>query len=263
MAIRIMSDLHLEFGGLQLPITEGQEDDILVLAGDIGLAKRPGTYYPFIEATAPHFRKIIYIMGNHEHYHGSVDRSYDKIKKDLEEFSNVHVLDNEVLRVDDVSFVCSTMWASFDKGNPMTFMAAGDVMNDHRIIRTGPPGIEYKERFRPEHAYKLFREAVQFIFPAIMKEKEAGQKVCVVTHHAPSPRSIPKIFRGDPLNGAYASVLDDKILDTSPNVWIHGHTHTSFLYEIGNTTVVCNPRGYYGREENPDFDLGLRLSLDQ
>lgn len=262
MQIRLVSDLHLEFGGLQFPINYGDENSTLVLAGDIGLAKSPGTYRPFIEAVAPHFADVIYIMGNHEHYHGSIDRSLDKIRNELLEFENVHVVNNEVVRIGGTSFVCSTMWASYDRGNPMSFAAAQFKMNDHQIIRTGPEGNRYLRKFRPEDAYELHLESTNFIFSAIENEKAAGQKVCVVTHHAPSRQSISKEYASDDVKGAYASDLDELILETQPDLMVHGHMHRSFDYMIGDTRVVCNPRGYYNYDENPTFNPELRITLE-
>jgi len=81
----------------------------------------------------------------------------------------------------------------------------------------------------------------------------------VVTHHAPSIQSIVDRYRADPVSAAFASNMDDFILEHQPRLWIHGHTHESFDYEIGKNRVVCNPRGYASTEENkgfrPDYTL--------
>ena len=51
----------------------------------------------------------------------------------------------------------------------------------------------------------------------------------------------------------------DQKLEHQPRLWIHGHTHESFDYQIGKTRVVCNPRGYASIEENhcfrPDYTV--------
>ena len=75
----------------------------------------------------------------------------------------------------------------------------------------------------------------------------------MVTHHAPSIRSIADRYKSDPVSAAFASNMDDFILEHQPRLWIHGHTHESFDYEIGKTRVVCNPRGYASIEENKRF----------
>ena len=41
------------------------------------------------------------------------------------------------------------------------------------------------------------------------------------------------------------------------DVWMHGHTHSSVDMEIGQTRVVCNPRGYsrqFNLSENNRWD---------
>ena len=75
----------------------------------------------------------------------------------------------------------------------------------------------------------------------------------------PSIRSIADRYKSDPVSPAFASNMDDFILEHQPRLWIHGHIHESFDYEIGKTRVVCNPRGYASTEENkgfrPDYTL--------
>jgi hypothetical protein len=52
------------------------------------------------------------------------------------------------------------------------------------------------------------------------------------------------------MNGGYHSDLSEFILDRPAiKLWTHGHTHEEFDYMIGDTRVVCNPRGYIGYEE--------------
>lgn len=72
----------------------------------------------------------------------------------------------------------------------------------------------------------------------------------VITHHAPSIKSIPEKFRNDILSSAYASNLEDFIIEYKPNYWIHGHIHEPIEYKIGNTTVLCNPCGYINESFN-------------
>jgi len=265
--IRLISDVHCEFGPLDLPIMEGEDQQILVIAGDMGLAGKSWTYMPFLEEWSERFQDVIYIMGNHEFYGTSILRGRDKIGADIAFIGglpNVHVVNNEVVRINEISFVCSTMWASYNKQHPECMYDAGLWMNDHKKIRTGTKSDPHKRKFLPQDAYHEFLEAINFIFPAIKEEKENGQRVVVVTHHGPSWQSVPDRFRTGQyasLNGAYVSDLDEDIIDADPDLWVHGHTHDSFAYEIGQTAVICNPRGYYGHELNPDFNPKLVIEL--
>lgn len=267
LSVRLLSDLHLEFGNLEVPVVENENDQVLVLAGDIGLADKPHTYIPFLEEMGDRFQDVIYIMGNHEFYGSSFFRARDKIKEQVfanGSIQNVHTVNNEIVRIGDTSFVCSTMWASYDNGSPLTMYEANLWMNDHRKVRTGTPNDPYKRKFTAEDAYQEFLRSKDYIFSAIGDRKQNGHKVVVVTHHAPSWESVHVRYMegaNSKLNGAYASNLDYNILDTQPNVWVHGHTHVSFDYMIGDTRVVCNPRGYFGVEENPSFDPTLIISI--
>jgi Icc-related predicted phosphoesterase len=84
-------------------------------------------------------------------------------------------------------------------------------------------------------------------------------RTIVVTHHAPSIKSNVDQYRSDRLSAAFASNMEDFILEHQPRLWIHGHTHESFDYQIGKTRVVCNPRGYAPIEINKEFKLDYTL----
>jgi murein L,D-transpeptidase YafK len=83
----------------------------------------------------------------------------------------------------------------------------------------------------------------------------------VVTHYLPSRRSIDPAFAGSPFNPAFASRLDELVAQSGATLWVHGHTHRSADYFLGTTRVVCNPRGYHGRDVNPDFKEDLIVEV--
>ena len=57
----------------------------------------------------------------------------------------------------------------------------------------------------------------------------------------------------DLLTSAFASNLEDLMESDRAALWVHGHMHESFDYEVYGTRVVCNPRGYSPQALNPDF----------
>lgn len=123
-------------------------------------------------------------------------------------------------------------------------------MNDYRKIKFSK--LPY-QKFKPIHAYRKHHESRAFLKSAL--EEATNCKTVVLTHHAPSPRSIPPEFRGDPLSACYASDLEDLIVEGQPALWVHGHVHKRVDYRIGETRVLANPRGYPG--ERTAFDPGL------
>ena len=100
-----------------------------------------------------------------------------------------------------------------------------------------------------------------FIWHTLSNHRKEGQSAVVITHHLPSQRSVDECYKGNILNGAYANDLDYRIEHYMPDVWIHGHTHTSLDYKLGETRVLCNPRGYYPGALNPDFDPELVIEV--
>jgi Icc-related predicted phosphoesterase len=93
---------------------------------------------------------------------------------------------------------------------------------------------------------------------ATLRDGYEGPTV-VVSHHAPSPASIDRQYMGSPMNPAFASDLSDMIWECQPAMWIHGHMHHNSAYSLGETQVICNPRGY--GDENPGFDPGMVISV--
>jgi len=118
------------------------------------------------------------------------------------------------------------------------------MMNDFRVI-----WYEAKaRRFSPQDAFEEHFKFKQYISTVV--EGKADQKFVVCGHHAPSHLSIhPRYGNDQIMNGGYYSDLSEFILDRPQiKIWTHGHTHHAFDYTIGETRVVCNPRGYIGHE---------------
>jgi hypothetical protein len=262
MKIRVCSDVHREMGPWELHKIENEKDMVLVLAGDIGLLKRPLTYQDFVLDLAERHRHVVWVFGNHEWYHGSWPWSGSKADDALMSANNISRGHEFQVVIDDVAFVCSTLWADFDGADPLSMRDCGQAMNDYRLIRTGPTAVDkYRRKLRTDDTLRFCRSTTKnFLTPAIKEHKLAGKKVVVVTHHAPSLQSIHETYRLDKHNGAYASDLDHLIVELRPEVWCHGHVHNSFDYTIGGTRVVCNPVGYPG-ERNPNFDKTLIVEV--
>ena len=69
------------------------------------------------------------------------------------------------------------------------------------------------------------------------------------------PRTLEKIrAQATPLTAAYATNLEELIIEYKPAYWIHRYTHKSSHYKIGCTNVICNPRGYDPDAFNLNFN---------
>lgn len=265
MKIAVCSDLHLEFGDLRLENTENA--DVLILGGDILVAREltflnneesvrqytAKDYFRFVADCCGQFKKVLFIAGNHEHYHGDFGETFDILRKYLP-FNNLSILENESIRIDDVIFFGGTLWTDMNKCDPITINKVQNYMNDYRHITNKRVGE--KCRFLPMDSvddHNMFLMKLQTCLV-----NNPTNKFVVVGHHAPSPASIhPNYSHDHYINGAYRSDLSEFILDNNNiKLWTHGHTHNEFDYMIGGTRIVCNPRGYYKYEDRADkFEL--------
>ena len=82
-----------------------------------------------------------------------------------------------------------------------------------------------------------------FIEAELVKTQASGLTPVVITHHAPSARCIRPWFEGSRLNPGFASDLDWVIARYQPALWVHGHMHDCVDESLGETRVMCNPRG--------------------
>lgn len=246
MKIALASDLHLEFGPISLENDE--KADVLILSGDICVASNFGKKETdFFKECSERFPKVVYIMGNHEHYNGDFELTEKILREELEEFKNIHFLEKQTVEIGDFVFVGGTLWTDMNKGDPNTLFHIKRAMNDFRIIRNGPGYV-----LSPEFVYEEHKKSLDYLRIVV---KDDTKKYVIVGHHAPSKQSVKPRYRGDQLtNGAYSSDLSEFILDHPQiKLWTHGHTHDIFKYKIGETQVLCNPRGYIGYEKCADY----------
>lgn len=261
MKIRYMSDLHLEFetyskGEIVFPNTyfsvPEQEDDaetILILAGDIGLIEKKHTYVHFFDKVSKQFKAVIYVPGNHEYFHGVLDTGVRKLRENLQDM-NVHVLDNDSVRIDGQLFVGATMWTDFKNENPSIMIQAVGFMADYDVIRAiNENGSHLK--LRPDRILAEHKKSIAYLHETLANSNGA----VVVTHHLPSFQSVNVDKWGyDFSNFYYFSDLDEMAYEYKPKLWFHGHTHDNCDYMIDETRVLCNPRGYIGHQLNYSFD---------
>lgn len=255
MLIRYLSDVHLEYrkpsdGYLDLAHLNTDKDSILILAGDIGSG---ASVLDWFKELSPRFRHILYVSGNHDYW------DYEKIELDerldflCNQLPNVDFLNNQSLIIDEVEFIGSTLWADFDGQNQQTINQALKIIPDFKRIKIG------KDFITPQMMIAEHSKSKDFIFSALQSSQQS--KRVVITHYLPSFQSIDPKFADSPLNGYFATALDDRILETAPQIWIHGHTHASCDYLIGSTRILCNPYGYLHLELNQKYDQTAVVEL--
>jgi Icc-related predicted phosphoesterase len=288
MKLYVTSDIHLEFGDLN--IVNEDNVDVLILGGDICVANdmtqhdpyrtlgpdyKSNRYHEFFQRCSAQFPHVIFIAGNHEHYHGDFADTIPHLKTVLAYLPNLHVLDKEILNIDDFTFIGGTLWSDMNQEDADTMRYIRGAMNDFKCVKNSNYMCEYKqlEYARDEHGNpdyskdpvgynKLKRPSTFSPADAVEDHKKMlgyikaivsgkyNEKFVIVGHHSPSRLSTHPRYQHDILmNGGFSSSLDEFILDHPQiKLWTHGHTHEDFDYMIGSTRIVCNPRGYINYE---------------
>lgn len=230
--------MHQEFG---ISLVDFTNIDLLIIAGDLNLGIKG---IEWLKANVKHI-PVVYVLGNHEYYKGSYPKTLHKIQASAEN-TNIYVLENKSVIINGITFHGATLWTDFELyGNPTVYGSlCQSQMNDYRLIRLDPS----YSKLRSIDTYKMHYHSVKWLENSLTDS--VTDKNIVITHHAPSIKSIPEEFKENPTSSAYASNLESFILQHKPDYWIHGHIHQPVTYTIGNTEIICNPYGYINEKYN-------------
>ncbi len=247
MRIHVLSDLHLEFGPFAPPRVEAE---VVVLAGDIDRGRRGVRWARESFADVP----VVYVAGNHEYYGKALPKLTDELRAEGD--GRLHVLEQDQVEIGGVPVFGCTLWTDLELlDDPARAREdAVERMNDYRLIRHSPTF----RRLRPADTVAMHRRSVAWLKDAVEQGRTEG--AVIMTHHAPSARSLPEAFAASPLSPCYASALDALVEASRARLWIHGHTHHPVDYVVGQTRVVSNPRGYVD-EPVSGFEPALVLDL--
>ncbi len=248
MKVRVLSDVHLEHEDFVPPKADA---DVVVLAGDIHVKTRALAWIREHFGSVP----VVYVPGNHEYYGAAIPRITDKLR-DATSGTDVHVLDNAAVVIDGTTFLGATLWTDFELfGDPnLAMIHASEQLTDYRRVRVSPKF----GKMRPRYTRSANAHAVAWLRGAL---STLDGSAIVVSHHAPSVRSLPSEFAHDSLSPAYASRLDELVAHSNVALWIHGHVHHPSDYSIGGTRVICNPRGYGPNDLVRGFDPSMVVEL--
>jgi predicted phosphodiesterase len=216
MKIGIMSDLHMykTVKTEETPWDFDPEADVFyICAGDICEDADARARF-----NQKHYDHMLSIHGNHDYFHTTFsDAKYHTILRE----------------VNGVRIAAATLWTDLSDNLAWYYYKKGLI--DCRYISD----ITYESMIETHEMHK------HFLF--------GMDADIIVSHHAPTRRSVHEKYLNDPYNVCFANDLEKQILDMKkpPKLWIHGHTHDDFDYMIGDTRVICHPRGY--KNERDDY----------
>jgi predicted phosphodiesterase len=249
------SDLHLEHRHLSQvpkifpanrPFMDNDNQYVCILAGDIGCPFQQ-SYWQLLSQVSHAFDYVVVVLGNHEYYGQKIGRTQEHISTTIKalNLANVHVMDKGGLQIGDTIILGTTLWSNIPQNVQEEVRAR---MNDYRLISDFT--VELQNKMHNDDVCWL-REKLAFI-----KSLNRGEKIVVVTHHAPlfKGTSHPKF---DSSVSTYAFGTDLQDLIDMCDVWVYGHTH--YNAKTTHLKLRTNQLGYgqqiEGFDENAQFCL--------
>ncbi len=275
LRLQLASDLHLE----RYPdfvLEAAPEADVLVLAGDIGsyqagsrlLKAEPpdsdfglGQFSP-LRPGSP-WKRVLFVPGNHEFDGIELAQAYPRLRATCERLG-LEWLDGEVIVIQGVRFVGTTLWSDFaalaarERGvtAQMTALdkalrAANFYLRKNSTLRDGQPLMSEDLRELALQSQAWLQGALQQPFD--------GPTV-VVTHFAPTLHSADPRYGLTPGTAGFCNGLN--ALLPYADLWLHGHLHCPNDHTVRGQRddgsawacrIVANPRGYFGKGEQAGF----------
>lgn len=249
--IQVLSDLHLEFLSPRFQEEffrrlNPQGVDVLVLAGDITtLATIDGVLEKFCSL----YPEVVYVLGNHELYNSSPDCTCEAVAQNAARLKNLTWLNNSSKRVSGINFFGGPLWVRAPR--PEVEQILKYQITDFNLVQKLTPWI-YDEN-------KRFIEELNRCHPEVD---------VVVSHFLPSDKLIAPRFRSSSvLNSYFSCDLTSDLERWKIPLWVFGHTHDCIQKKIGDTTFLCNPKGYpfekipRGVSTEPGFGLQFDMNL--
>ncbi|MDZ4296857.1 MAG: metallophosphoesterase [Moraxellaceae bacterium] len=254
LKLMILSDLHLD--SCNFTMREDIDFDVVVVAGDLCDSGPHGVAW-LAQSSFNRGKPVIYVPGNHEFYSYPMPHTLSGMRQQATN-TPIHLLDRGTVIIDGVRFVGCTLWTDWQlaisgKLDPAKAMAtAMTQMLDYRYIC---PTYNDFVTLKPKDTLTFHERDREWLLAELSKPFDG--KTVVITHHAPHQNSLAKQYADSWISPAFVSNLPEAAFSHA-DLWIHGHTHTSFDYEVNGCRMVCNPRGYMnertGRTEVETFD---------
>ena len=255
LRLQVMSDLHFDSAPCTMPHAVPGVDAVVVAGDTCSGAEKA---FAYLRAAFPAPLPLIVVLGNRE-FHGRAVVNESRRARSIARDYQITLLDDGTAVVGGVRFVGGTLWTDYrlyGEDRQVAAVAADAGRGDFaRIAMMDRPRraftpLDAVARHEASSAYIARRLADPFDGPTV-----------VVTHHAPSARSLDPSMFGGLRDASYASRLDRVIIGGAPALWLHGHVHSPSDYGLCRTRVVCNPKG--PGSGNPTFDPSLVLEINR
>lgn len=265
----VMSDLRIERCPMELRNVPADFDALLVAGGVSSDLERSLNWLTKALDGRHGNRPVVLVPGNTEFWSGRPKGEVLRKGRSLATSLGITLLSDDTIRIDrggapGILIVGATLWTDWAlAGLARAALARGYARHRHPDVKriTLASGAPYhphdaaaanaRSRAYIEDvlSYCVVQEGGFGVSPvSLFKEARPGDRAVVITHHAPTRRSIPARWAPDVRDEWIASSMasDMEPLMTmwgAPALWVHGHVGDPVDIRVGKTRVVANPRG--------------------
>jgi len=278
LRLQLASDLHLE----RYPDFVLEADphaDVLVLAGDIG-SYQAGSRLPDADFGLGQFsplrpgspwKRVLFVPGNHEFDGIEFADAHPRLRATCERLG-ITWLDGEVLVIDGVRFVGSTLWSDFaalatrEHGVTAQMAALDKALRAANFYLRKNSTLRGGQHLLSEDLRELALQSQAWLRKALHQPFD-GPTV-VVTHFAPTLHSADPRYGLTPGTAGFCNGLNDLL--PLADLWLHGHLHCPNDHTVRGQhddgsawtcRIVANPRGYFVKGEQAGFVARCVLSV--
>ncbi len=255
------TDIHLNFLPLDqtghfIKSLSRSSPDVLLLAGDIGEADSVVEYLRMIEDG---FRRPIYfVLGNHDFYRGSIDRTRKEVRALAERSRWLHWLgDSDIVALSEHS--CLIGCDSWADGRLGDYERSNVMLNDYRLIREF---MGCDKRARLDKLHELGDEAAAHLRGLLPRTLERSRRILVLVHVPPFKEAC--WHEGRPSDDDFlphfaCKAVGDLLLETMEAHPDHrmtvlcGHTHGGGVADILPNLHVRTGGAAYGAPRLQDM----------
>ena len=256
MRFEIMSDLHIDYWDLKLPLKHQSGErknfpldvenrkDILVIAGDI--SDDLDISVKFLEKISKCYKYILYVDGNHEHVNRYPSLyTTTEINKKITNPQIKYLRKNHFI-IDKTVFIGACGWWNYCDMDKKVVEKSKNYFKEWVKGITDELALEFihNTNKRSIEEFKSLKNEVDFY-----NKRKDIENIVIVTHTVPLEDMIRDEEEGTEHNTKYLELLKD---NKKIKLWIFGHNHAQFDRKINGVRFVSNPRGRpedYDREE--------------
>ncbi|MEG0869771.1 MAG: metallophosphoesterase, partial [Hafnia sp.] len=194
MRVGCQSDHHLDYGhaclgDAYLEALKVPEVDVLIVAGDLAAD------HALVRKALVRFREyvenVIYVPGNHEHDDKDIQESRVALVS-AADIPGVHLLDDGFVDINGVRFIGSTLWT--DCGDAHKQALIGEFIFKYWPIKNG------ERYFSPADSTRLHHQMLDYLQFQLAEARRHDLIPVVITHQAPSKRSVSSRFLSSQVN---------------------------------------------------------------